>query len=433
MNNRERINIFKKIITEDAMKQRWFPLKNVDSSSFIITAVYPEEGDERDTVLVQMESGTRKLNLLLNFEQDRFLDSINSGEVLPLIEDIISKKFDELKFKGNLKSLKDHMLNFRALNANQSNSSFVLDNAIIGKFMRTYTKIDNPDFVIPMKLWNETSFRNIPEHIGQIEFLEDQCLFTFSRFLPGSTDYWSYLYEKLRGENDRTFILDEASKISEITAGLHNALAGLKGKEFEPEKFTNSDTMGLESSLWEYSEKLKTICADMEKTNPYARIIGTKSSVMDQRIRDVMKILNTGMKKQRIHGDYHLGQILKTDDSPKIIDFEGEPMRSSEYRNAKQMPMKDLAGLIRSFDYLCSSKLGTDNHLGVESKERIIKSYIKERNNLDENSSQNMDQFRTILDIFIMEKAIYEAIYESENRPDWINIPLSYLANFLSR
>lgn len=433
MNNRERINVFKKIITEDAMKQRWFPLKNVDSNSFALTGVYPEEGDERDTVLVQVESGTRKLNLLLNFEQDRFLDSINSGEVLPFIEGIISKKFDELNFKGNLKPLKDHMLNFRALNANQSNSSFVLDNAIIGKFMRTYTKIDNPDFVIPMKLWNETSFRNIPEPIGQIEFREDQCLFTFSRFLPGSTDYWSYLYEKLREENDSTFILEEASRLSEITAGLHIALSSLKGKEFEPEKFTNSDAMDLESSLWQYSEKLKTICADMEKTNPYARIIETKSSVMDKRIRDVMKILTTGMKKQRIHGDYHLGQILKTDDSPKIIDFEGEPMRSSEYRNAKQMPMKDLAGLIRSFDYLCSSKLGTDNPLGAESKERIIQSYTKERNNLDGNLSQDMDQFRTILDIFIMEKAIYEAIYESENRPDWINIPLSYLANFLSR
>lgn len=250
--------------------------------------------------------------------------------------------------------------------------------------------------------------------------------------MPGSTDYWSYLYDILKEEKDGTLVMNEAMRLSKITARLHHALADLKGKEFEPESFTISDATLLQSSLMELGEKFINICRQIQEFNPYAQIILKNSSVLEDKINSVMNILNTTLRKQRIHGDYHLGQILKTEDAPKIIDFEGEPMRSSAYRRSKQMPMKDLAGLIRSFDYLCSAKLGNENKLAAESREIIIRTYIETRSDQDISFSGNVDQFRRILDVFIMEKAIYEAIYESENRPDWINIPLSYIAKFLS-
>ncbi len=433
MNNRERVNQSRNIIVGQLQKQRWYPLKNYDPERLEITTIYPDIGEEGESIFVEMTGNNRKINLLLNFRNDSVNDSIADCEVVTFIDQVLSHKFENLKFKGNETLLMENLKSCRALNANQSNSSFVLNNSLIGKFMRTYSDLSNPDFVIPLKLWEEAYFRDIPEPVGLIEFKQEQCLFSFFRFLPGSGDYWSYLYERINFQNGKQIIEEESEKLSELTARLHVALSTIKGSEFEPESLTESDIVSMESSMGQYCDKLLNICRSIKQTNSHAAQILEKSTLLESRIHSLHLFLNCGLKKQRIHGDYHLGQILKTEAGAKIIDFEGEPMRSSAYRIAKQSPMKDLAGLIRSFDYLCSSKLGENKSINIESERIIIDAYLRKRSSTDRNFSMYTDQFRKLIGIFILEKAIYEAIYEYENRPEWINIPLSYISYSLSK
>jgi predicted trehalose synthase len=128
-----------------------------------------------------------------------------------------------------------------------------------------------------------------------------------------------------------------------------------------------------------------------------------------------------------VHGDYHLGQVLYHDGKYDVIDFEGEPMRYSSGNFVKSLPMKDVAGMIRSFDYsfafssIRQNKQFTDDARSKwlsEMKDNFLRSY---------RDSFDYDFDDDILEIFLIEKAIYELNYEINNRPDWVEIPLSFL------
>ena len=146
----------------------------------------------------------------------------------------------------------------------------------------------------------------------------------------------------------------------------------------------------------------------------------------------------------RIHGDYHLGQVLVVQNDFVITDFEGEPARTLAERRAKQSPMRDVAGMLRSFDYVLSSALlrteGTSNEtralrerLGTEWLRETIEAFIEGYDKAARAGGlpAATDQRRGLLELFLLEKAIYELNYESENRPDWLRVPLRGLLKLL--
>jgi maltose alpha-D-glucosyltransferase / alpha-amylase len=167
-------------------------------------------------------------------------------------------------------------------------------------------------------------------------------------------------------------------------------------------------------------------------------ILSTLKGIYKNKI-DVTKI--------RIHGDYHLGQVLFTGKDFIITDFEGEPARSYSERRLKRSPLRDVAGMIRSFHYAAYASLFLDNQIRKEdipilvpfveqwhhyASELFMKSYLETVNGLAfvPKSKEDLD---TLMTTFLLEKAIYELNYELNNRPDWVIIPLRGIKALLKK
>lgn len=133
----------------------------------------------------------------------------------------------------------------------------------------------------------------------------------------------------------------------------------------------------------------------------------------------------------RIHGDYHLGQVLDTGDDFFIIDFEGEPARPLNERRIKHSPLRDVAGMLRSFDYAA--------HTAVQAEawtEGVSREYLNAYLTMAEGASflpGNEEELRMLLDACLLEKAVYEVCYELNNRPDWVGIPLRGITRILDQ
>jgi maltose alpha-D-glucosyltransferase/alpha-amylase len=170
---------------------------------------------------------------------------------------------------------------------------------------------------------------------------------------------------------------------------------------------------------------------------------------LTERRDDIMRLLSfllaggIGTPRTRVHGDLHLGQVLVCGTDVAIIDFEGEPIRSLDERRAKRSPMRDVAGMVRSFDY-AAAIIERDRKLAagapgqarahellrafrIIAEERFLEAYSEGRGRaLDERE-------RRIIEAFAIEKAAYEIVYESAYRPDWVDIPLRGLAERIAR
>jgi maltose alpha-D-glucosyltransferase/alpha-amylase len=146
-----------------------------------------------------------------------------------------------------------------------------------------------------------------------------------------------------------------------------------------------------------------------------------------------------------VHGDYHLGQVLVVKDDFHILDFEGEPARSLEERRAKGSPAKDVAGMLRSFDYAAWAATMRLGELEKESAARALPEAVAWRNAacaafLDAYKAEmegvpswpaDEEAAQRLMHLFLLEKALYEIRYEAANRPGWLGIPVRGLASVL--
>jgi maltose alpha-D-glucosyltransferase/alpha-amylase len=162
--------------------------------------------------------------------------------------------------------------------------------------------------------------------------------------------------------------------------------------------------------------------------------------LIDQALPKHLKVM-----KSRHHGDLHLGQVVVVRDDFYILDFEGEPVRSVEERRAKHCPLRDVAGMIRSFDYAAATALldhtlprpGTGEELqsAVDDwRKRSVGYFLEEYRLATEGCSTvpaEAGTFDGLLDLFILEKALYEICYEAANRPDWLSIPVKGVGRLL--
>jgi maltokinase len=134
---------------------------------------------------------------------------------------------------------------------------------------------------------------------------------------------------------------------------------------------------------------------------------------------------------QRIHGDLHLGQTLRTVKGWKIIDFEGEPAKSLAERVALDSPVRDVAGMVRSFDYAAGATLqqfGSDAQLRYRADEWAQRNRAAFIGGYAETSGLELDRLGPVLAAYEADKAVYEAVYEMRNRPTWLGIPLHAVA-----
>jgi maltose alpha-D-glucosyltransferase/alpha-amylase len=234
--------------------------------------------------------------------------------------------------------------------------------------------------------------------------------------------------------------------LGERTAELHLALASVPGEpDFAPEPFTFVYQMSLYQSMRGQAVRTLQLLREKlpalpEEVKGIARKVGDLEQAIIERYRLVQEKPVSAVRT-RCHGDYHLGQVLWTGNDFVIIDFEGEPARPLSERRRKRSPLKDVAGMIRSFDYAVRRAVLRQASLAPRLENKIVllrnwgeywyrwvaATFLKAYLNKIKGTRlvpEDPEPLKILLDAFLLEKAIYEVGYELNNRPDWLDIPL---------
>ena len=258
-------------------------------------------------------------------------------------------------------------------------------------------------------------------------------------------DVWSSATETGEAETDRqafSYPLNIGALLGQRTAELHRAFAT-----------PTDDPAFAVQPLTRDALQAWTEAAALDATGVFARLKGVRSGLAPEVAELVDAVLgqsdailariraSAGMAPSgglsRIHGDYHLGQVLLAQDDVAIIDFEGEPSRTLAERRAHSSPLRDVAGMLRSFDYAAAMALerhGQSEPLAERTVARVaawrrqmIDAFLEAyRDHIGDAASMPQDPGLTqaLLDLFLLQKALYETAYELGNRPDWLPIPL---------
>jgi len=233
--------------------------------------------------------------------------------------------------------------------------------------------------------------------------------------------------------------LHAAGTLGRRTAEMHLALADANDPDFAPEPFAPADAARLRESIREQGRKaLATLRDNWEKlpeeVAPSARRLLDEGPGVLERLNQESPV-HPDADKIRCHGDYHLGQVLRVENDFVILDFEGEPTRTVEERRAKQSPLKDVAGMVRSYHYAAYAGLFafTQNDPDVFGRlepwaelwfQWVSAAFLREYRAAAEGAAFLPSDPAPLLDAFMLDKAFYELNYELNNRPDWVRIPL---------
>ena len=301
----------------------------------------------------------------------------------------------------------------RPILAEQSNSSLVYDERLILKVFRRLTGA-NPDVEVTTALAAD-GFLNVAAPYGVWRVDRDDCGIV-QRFLAGGAEGWALAQTSLRdyfanggapAEAGGDFA-PEAARLGVLTAELHVALAHAFGSE-------PGDGAAWAAAILESLTPISTAEVDLAAARD---VIGR-----------LAKVTRPGAAI-RVHGDYHLGQVLRTDDGWFVVDFEGEPARPGEQRRAFSSPLRDVAGVLRSLHYasqVAKAEFGGDDAAAglweLRNRNALLDAY---RSTISGHRlAPDGDEFDTVLAAYEVDKAIYEVAYEEHHRPDWVGIPVA--------
>jgi maltose alpha-D-glucosyltransferase / alpha-amylase len=381
-----------------------------------------------------------------------------------------------------LKNFKTEKIQSEILKAEQSNTSVIYNDQF---FFKIYRKLDtdiNPDLELVRFLSEKTNFENSPRYGGGIEFFDNNTktfiiLGLLQNKIQNQGEAWTSTlealaryYEKVFEKVDktttppplvrkaRTYFEDVPSLVQKLigsvtyervtllarrTAEMHLALSlEPDDVDFQPERFTQNYQRSIYSGHRKLvSEKFNALEQRIAKLPEYVR--GEAQQVLalkDQIIEAFEEIFKEKIEasKTRIHGDYHLGQVLFNGKDYFIIDFEGEPMHAISERRLKKTPFKDVAGMMRSFHYAAYGQLVLNQNYRKEDmpfleqwalqwyhyvSQFYLTAYLDrcgEANFMPPDEAGKQMLLRT----YMLEKAIYEVGYEMNARPDWLRVPI---------
>jgi maltose alpha-D-glucosyltransferase / alpha-amylase len=328
-------------------------------------------------------------------------------------------------------------------------------------FLKNYRRLRpgvNPEFEVGRFLTEVSRFANCAPIAGAIEYIAPDGTPTSLALLQGQIanqgDGWSYTLDYLERTFDNLIaVADEppvdihGAYLSLIhtlgtrTAELHRALAMRTGDPaFDPEPLEPGDLPGWKQRVRD--DALATFALLEQRLDQFSDPALTNArTLLDQRHKALERIEACEMPscpciKTRYHGDYHLGQILVNSNDFIIIDFEGEPARSLAERRVKHSSLRDVAGMLRSFDYARWSSVMRETRSDADRARRsaLARSWAHETREMflrayDETAANSglygtFAEMRGLIELFELEKALYELRYEAGHRPDWINVPL---------
>ncbi len=335
--------------------------------------------------------------------------------------------------------------------AEQSNSTMIVGQQVVLKLLRKLAPGIHPDAEMVGYLAAQ-GFENVAPIMGTATRLVDgneTLVMLAQAFVYNQGDGWQWTLaalERLANDTNWTFSNFEnfAGNLGRRLAQMHVVLARETGDTaFSPETVPLEDANRLGARIkGEFDKALAGLRkADLAQTEQehLGFLLDHRDRLVD-RIGEVARQAE-GRKRTRIHGDLHLGQVLVTGDDVMIIDFEGEPTRPLEERRAKDICLRDVAGMVRSFDYAAAVALrnapaASDTwearaEEGVgEFRRRSVEAFLSGYSEVREGKGGRNDP---LLDLFILEKAAYEVSYELANRPDWVGVPAEGLVRVAER
>jgi maltose alpha-D-glucosyltransferase/alpha-amylase len=367
----------------------------------------------------------------------------------------------------------------RRLEGEQSNTCVVFGEALILKVFRRMEPGINPDAEVTGVLTTHTAFRHLPHLFGALDYVgpdgTSAAVAILQRFVPNRGDGWTaalgHLERLFHRVADRgapppdgtTAVAEVASglddgfvaslrSLGEVTAELHAALASVvDDPAFAPEPIGPADTRTWQAALVALGRRALAaldgrLAGLPGEVRSRAVSVLARSAALDRAADALGGLAGSGAAKIRIHGDYHLGQTLRTPDDYVVFDFEGEPARPLPDRRTKQCPLRDVAGMLRSFDYAAWTAGAAAGGPGgppatAEAWARAWRRLAEEtfldgyRTTIDRLAPALLPRTPTVtakvLGIFELEKALYELDYELDNRPGWVEIPLAGLDRLL--
>ena len=347
-----------------------------------------------------------------------------------------SSGFAALRGEGGMPS--------RKASAEQSNSSLLYDGKLILKVFRRLQPGENPDAEIGRFLTEVAEYRHIAPYAGQLVYRESEAaeattIGLLQGLVANHGDGWEWTLEQIKQGNSSDYG-DAARLLGQRTGELHIALATATDNTAFACEGTSSAALDRDATRLEAQIAVAVRAIKTQFANLPDDLIPSAATLLSK--RDSMLALADSLRhlsgvdagiRIRIHGDYHLGQVLRTDDDFVLLDFEGEPARSLEERRAKQSALRDVAGMLRSFSYAAAAGFGTDATPEREAWQQTASDAFLEGYRAATAEAPQPTQHASELQLraFLLEKALYEIVYEVNNRPDWIAIPLSGILGLL--
>jgi trehalose synthase-fused probable maltokinase len=320
----------------------------------------------------------------------------------------------------------------RPMGAEQSNSSIVIDERLVLKAYRKLGAGPNPELEI-LRFLTARDFPHIAAlrgwygHSGR---LIDATLGIVQDFLAGATDGWDLALADLREDPQR--FVRRARTLGEVTGRLHTTLGSDNSDPaFAPED-TSAEALGLLTAT--VDEEIERVFVDLPDDHDVLEPIRGRGQEVRDQLHRLTQVGSAG-RVIRHHGDFHLGQVMRTaDDDWVVLDFEGEPARTLIERRRKRSPLRDVAGMLRSFAYAATASELLHGAPAPEGWEDAVRQAYLD-GYLEQTDQSLLPPGRAaverLLAVFELEKAVYELRYELDNRPDWVKIPVAGIARLL--
>jgi maltose alpha-D-glucosyltransferase/alpha-amylase len=392
-----------------------------------------------------------------------------------------SRAFRELRGES------DEQLRVSQVRGEQTNTSIIFGERLILKLFRRLENGTNPDLEIGRYLTEEARFPNTAPVAGFLEYRrtgqegEPATLGILQGFIRNEGDAWQHTLDELGRFVERAMasaeepddvnvsvgrllqrvdeetpelahelmdaFLSQVRLLGRRTAEMHLALArNVSNPRFAPEPVNPLYQRSVYQSMRSQLNQIFQLFRRAQKSLPeQIQADGQKLLNLEPDIQERLRVLlerKFTTQRTRLHGDYHLGQVLFTGSDFVIIDFEGEPARPLNERRTKRSPLRDVAGMLRSFHYAAYSAMFEELETGVagaasrDRLERWVRYWYKwvsvaflsgYLSSAGEASflPKDRDELRVLLELFLLHKAIYELGYELNNRPTWVQIPMA--------